>query len=191
MTGRGREARSPATAARQEGRQRHRWGRALLLGALTASLLGTGCGDTGDGDRAAAELRVYRVALEPVIVEVSAVETEVAERAVGSSGAATAANLDAVYREVRPRLLEALVELDRLRPPGQLADVHEGVRRLIILRLDAYGLVVSGYASGDESLYPEAEERLRQANALIPEINLRLCEVDVALGDRDDCRLVG
>jgi len=166
--------------------------RALLVGAASAALLLalTGCG--GDGDEAGAEqLRAYRVALEPVVAEVTAVEAEVVERAVGSTGVATAANLDAVYRDVRPRLLEALVELDRIAPPGRVADVHEAVRRLIVLRLDAYARVMTGYASGDESLYAGAEDLLRRANALIPEINARLCEVDVALGDRDNCRLVG
>jgi len=168
-------------------RHKHpRW----LAAALVAAALGGGCGDTDDGvDRV--ELRAYRTALEAVIVEVSAVEAEVTERAVGSSNVATAANLEAVYREVRPRLLEALLVADRIEPPGHLADVHAAVRRLIVLRLDAYALVMEGYAAGDESLYQVAEEKLAAANALIPEINLRLCEIDVALGDRDDCRILG
>ena len=169
-------------------RPRLLWLASALLGA---AMVCGGCGDDGDDAERTLELRAYRTALEPVIVEVSAIEAEVAERAVGSSGVATAANLDAVYREVRPRLLEALVTLDRLESPAQLTDVHEAVRRLIVLRLDAYGLVMQGYAAGDDSVYAEAEEKLRQANALIPDINARLCDVDVALGDRDNCRILG
>jgi len=183
----------PPARMRASRRLRAAWSSLVWLAAvgLGAGLVSTGCGDDGDDADRTLELRTYRTALEPVIVEVSAIEALVAERAVGSSGVATAANLDAIYREVRPRLLEALVTLDRLPSPAQLADVHEAVRRLIVLRLDAYGLVMEGYAAGDDSVYGEAEEKLRQANALIPDINGRLCEVDVALGDRDSCRIVG
>ncbi|MFH1567414.1 MAG: hypothetical protein ABIL09_05380 [Gemmatimonadota bacterium] len=153
------------------------------------ALLAAGCGD-GDGLGPVDDLRAYRTALEPVVQEVSAVEAEVIERAVGSANVATAANLDAVYRQVRPRLLETLVELDRIAPPPQLEELHGEIRAMIILRLDAYALVMRGYAAGDASLYPLAEDKLHGANALVPDINQRLCAVDVALGDRDDCRIL-
>jgi hypothetical protein len=158
-----------------------------------ALLIAVGCGDDDDdrgrfGDLTA--LRVYRDTLNPIADAVSAIEIDVQQRAVGSSDVATAANLSAVYTDVRPLLLETLVDFDRLTPPDQLLDLHGQIRRLIVLRLDAYRLVMEGYADGDSTVYEAAELKLRMANDLIPEINLGLCEVDVALGDLDDCRLL-
>ena len=109
---------------------------------------------------------------------------------MGSSNAATAANLNAVYLEVRPQLLEVLLSFDRIQPPPRLATLHDDIRRLIVLRLDAYGLVIEGFGAQNEDLYPVAEVKLRDANEVIPLINEQLCEIDVALGDRDDCRLL-
>ena len=164
-----------------------------LLAAVLCSGLICSCGN-GDGDTGrfgpAPELRAYRSALDPIAEEVSAIEAEVQERAVGSQNVGTAANLNAVYQEVRPRLLEALVELDRLEPPTPLQDLHEDIRRLVILRLDAYALVMAGYAEGDEGKYSLAEEKLRQANELILTVNLQLREIDVALGDVESNRVV-
>jgi hypothetical protein len=161
--------------------------------SLAALLVATACGD-GDRDHPFGdpdELRAYRVALEPVIVEVNAIETEVRERAVGSAGEATAANLDAVYRQVRPRLLEALVAHDHVEPPARLVGLHGEIRQLILLRLDAYALVMTGYAEGDEALYREAEANLAAANELVLTIDSQLCDIDIALGDRDQCPLLG
>lgn len=164
---------------------------------LSATLLWSGliwgCGN-GDGDSTrfgpVPELRLYRSALDPIVQEVSAIEAQVQERAVGSSNVGTAANLDAVYQEMRPRLLEVLVELDRIEPPTRLQDLHDDIRRLVILRLDAYALVMAGYAEGDEEQYRTAEEKLQQANELILAVNLQLREIDVALGDVESDRVV-
>lgn len=164
--------------------------RTPALALWAAALLAVACG-TDDDDTAGPDVRAFRQRLEPIILEVSAVEAEVTERAVGSSGAATAAHLEAAYRDLRPRLLEALVALDRLQPPAQVADIQDSIRRLILLRLDAYRLVIEGYAAGDSTAYEEAEAKLAAANALIAAVNARLCEVDVALGDRDDCSVLG
>lgn len=155
--------------------------------ALAGALLLVGCGDDDDapfGDPAA--LRAYRNALNPVVDEVSAIDARVRERAVGSSDVATAANLNAVYLEVRPRLLEALVELDRIEPPGEVAGLHAQVRALVVLRLDAYRLVMEGFAAGDTTVYAAAEAKLRAANDLIPAINATLAEVDAALSEAGD-----
>ena len=164
-----------------------------LLGAALFSGLICSCGN-GEGDTTrfglATELRTYRSALDPIAREVSAIEAQVQERAVGSRNVATAANLNAVYQEMRPRLLEALVELDRIEPPTRLQGLHRDIRHLIILRLDAYALVMAGYAEGDEGQYSIAEDRLRQANELILAVNLQLREIDVALGDVESNRVV-
>mgnify|MGYP006409867781 FL=1 len=162
-----------------------------LLVALLAMWSVSGCGDDDDvrfGDPDV--VRDYRAALNPIIDEVSAIEVQVQERAVGSSNVATAANLNAVYADVRPQLLEVLVECDRLTPPRKLSNLHSDIRALMILRLDAYRIVMEGYAAADASVYAIAEGQLQQANELILDINLGLCEIDVALGDLDNCRLL-
>lgn len=165
---------------------RVRAGAALaLLGAHLLAGCGADDGDSAFGDPDA--LRAYRGALNPIVDEVSAIEEEVLVRAVGSSNAATAANLSAVYAEVRPRLLEALVELDRLAPPARLTGLHAEVRTLVVLRLDAYRIVMAGFAAGDTTVYGQAEAKLRAANDLIPAINATLCQIDVALGAADSC----
>lgn len=158
--------------------------------AVSLSLSACGDGDGGTRFGGTDEVQAYRDSVDPVIDEVSAIEAEVQERAVGSSNAATAANLNAVYLEVRPQLLEVLVAFDRIQPPRRLDALHDDIRRLILLRLDAYGLVMEGFSSQDEDLYPLAEGKLQDANGLIPLINAQLCEVDVALGSRDNCRLL-
>ena len=136
------------------------------------------------------ELREYRTLINPIIDEVSAIEREVRDRAVDKLDSALAEKLDEVYREVRPELLEVLVELDRIEPPPGLYSLHTDIRRLILLRLDAYAFVIEGVATGNEVLYDVAEKKLRAANELIPHVNERLCEVDITLGDLEDCRLV-
>lgn len=163
----------------------------VLAAALGLSAL-AGCGDDGQDTPfgQADAVRDYRAALNPIIDEVSAIEQEVTARAVDSAQVAVDADLSAVYQEVRPRLSAALADFDRLEPPRRLAELHADIRQLLSLRLEAYQLVMDGYAAGDTSVYPTASAKLRQANALIPDINARLCEVDVALGDRDDCRLM-
>ena len=165
--------------------------RSRLLLSITVSLFLASCGDDdsnrfGNTD----DLRHYRDALNPIIDHVSAIEAQVQQQAVGSSNVATAANLNAVYLEVRPQLLETLVDFDRLVPPKNLRTLHHDIRTLIILRLDAYRIVMEGFAVGDSTVYATAETQLRQANELIVEINIELCEIDVALGDLEDCRLL-
>ena len=144
-----------------------------------------GCGD-GDGDDETPfgdveQVRAYRAALEPIIVEVSAVEAQVAAEAVGSAGTATAENLAVAYQRVLGRLTRALVGFDKLAPPPKLAPLHRDVERLILLRLEAYTTLLEGWSEGDESLYAVAENRLAAANGLIVGLNEQLMRVDAAL----------
>ncbi len=145
--------------------------RSKALAALAALSLVIGCGNEDDGETSfgdAADLRAYN-----------------------SSGTlATNENLNAVFQDVRPRLLEALVDLDRIEPPSSLRSLHDDIRMMIVLRLDAYALVMDGYNADDDSKYPEAEQKLADANALIPDLNSTLCDIDQALGATQDCRLV-
>ena len=43
--------------------------------------------------------------------------------------------------------LSLLLSFDRIQPPPRLATLHDDIRRLIVLRLDAYGLVIDSVRS--------------------------------------------
>ena len=114
----------------------------LLSSTLVAGLIFSGCGSDDDDAETKfgneAELRTYRGAINPIIDAVSNIDSMVAARAYNSSGTlATADNLNEVFLEVRPQLLEVLVELDRITPPARLAALHGDIRDLIVLRLDS------------------------------------------------------
>ncbi len=165
----------------------------VLTGGLIAV---SGCGDDDpvSGGRAdtpfgnLGEVEAYRSSLNPVIDAVNEVEIEVQEQAVGSGNVATAENLNSVYTMVRPRLLEALVELDRIVPPSALVPLHDDVRHLMVLRIDAQALVIEGFASGDdETAYAQAESKLAQANGIVSDLNARLCAVDEAINPGVSC----
>ncbi len=168
----------------------------LLALVLSGYLIAvSGCGDddsvSGGFDTPFGnlpEVEAYRSSLNPVIDAVNEVQTEVQEQAVGSSNVATAENLNSVYTTVRPRLLEALVELDRIVPPPPLIPLHDDVRQLMVLRIDAQALVIEGFASGEgESMYAQAESKLAQANGLVVDLNARLCAVDQAINPGVSC----
>ncbi len=123
----------------------------------------------------------YRAALNPIIESVSEIEADVQETAVGASGAATAANLAAVYERVLPALEATRETYEHISPPRHLSNLHRLIGDLIDLRIAAYSLVVRGFAAGDEALYDEAEQMLTAANELIVEINGLLRSVDAEL----------
>ena len=153
----------------------------LVLGLVV------GCGDSDSGEETpfgdVDQVRVYRQALEPIIVEVSAVEAQVEAEAVGTSGAATAENLAAAYQRVLGRLTRALVDFDKLEPPPKLAILHRDVEQLLLLRLEAYTTLLEGWSNNEEGLYEVAEARLAAANALIVGLNEQLMQVDAALAE--------
>lgn len=162
----------------------------LWLVVLTLWLL-AGCAHDGDTKFGAAQdVRAYRTALNPLVDEVSAIEREVSARAVDADSVAIDSRIVPVYVELRPRLVAVQQRLSEIRPPRKLRDLHAKIGALIQLRLDAYQITIDGFTAGDVALYDDAVERLAQANALILVINADLCEVDVALDDRDDCRLL-
>jgi hypothetical protein len=134
----------------------------VLVGAAGLSLLLAGCGDDDGGTRFGSleDVQDYRSSIDPVIDAVSAIEAQVQERAVGSSNAATAANLNAVYLGGQA---SATGSAAVLRPHPAAAASGDTARR---------------HPQVDRA----APGRLRSGN--------RLCEIDVALGDRDDCRLL-
>ena len=158
-----------------------RWAPFLLVALAVA-----GCGnDDGNGsgplDSGGAEVKAYRQGLEPIIVAVNEIEMDVQESAVGSSGQATAANLAAAFQRLRPRLMQAHEAFQRLRAPAQMAELHDRIGDLIRLRLEAFDALLEGFGREDETLYAVAEERLSQANELIPALNEQLVEIDLDL----------
>ena len=159
----------------------------VFLCVLALAGLGLwGCGDEDEGEAetpygTAAEVREYRRQLEPVIVEVNDIEMEVHRTAVGSSGQATAANLAAAFERLRPRLQAVLEAADQIAPPPLLGPLHQDIRRLIALRLEAFDTLLEGWSTANEDLYQVAEDRLSQANALIPELNEELESLDMAM----------
>jgi hypothetical protein len=98
-----------------------------------------GCGDSDPDDPSETsygpleDVKAYRQNIEPIIVEVSAIEALVQERAVGSANVATAENLYPIYLEQRPKLLQIMEHIDRIKPPSALADLHQDIRRLVTL----------------------------------------------------------
>lgn len=155
------------------------------------ALLAVACGDDGDdtkfGD--ADDVLAYRTALYPITLEVSAVEAEV-RSVLDDSLVAVDADLAPLYRQLRPRLQAVRDSLDVIRPPRQLRQLHAQIVDMVQLRIDAFGLVIQGFDTGDISLYDTAVEQIRQANELTVLINERLREVDDALLEHDDGRLL-
>lgn len=163
----------------------------LLSAVATLALLAAGCGGNDDKTRFGSkdDVRDYRAAINPIVDEMSAIELEVLA-VVDDDGVSIDSRLNAVFIDVLPRLQRLRETLDRLRPPRKLQVLHEEITQMVQLRLDGAQILTDGFAAGDVSVYPTALERRQQADELIPMINEVLCEIDVALGDRDDCRLL-
>jgi len=160
----------------------------LLAGSM-------GCGEGGGAAQTpygpADQVRSYRLQTNPLIDWVNSLEQEVQRRAVGASGQATAENLAAVYAYAHPLLQAARDSFDRLAPPPALEPLHRNMRQVMDLRLQAYGVVLEGWALQREqgenpqsdSLYQRAEALLAQANDLVVAVNQELQAVDLALGE--------
>jgi len=140
----------------------------------------------------AEEVRAYREQINQVIDEVNAVEQEVQETAVGSTGRATGENLAAAYERVLPRLQAVLETLDQIRPPPRLARLHRDIRRLVLLRLEAYNTVIEGWNveqarsfAAAEPIYEQAEVKLKEANILIAQINEEIGKMEAALAETE------
>ena len=119
-----------------------------------------GCGDdapqTEFGSLKSVER--YRDELEAIIVEVNAIEQEVWERAVGSTGRATGQNLAPVYRELKPRLVALIVDLDEIAVPPKLTEMHGEMRSALGLRLEAFDLVITGWATEQQGEQQDREQ---------------------------------
>ena len=140
----------------------------------------------------------YRDDLEMIIVEANAIEQELWERAVGSTGRATGQNLAPVYQELKPRLVALIVDLDKIAVPQKLLKTHGELRSALGLRLEASDLVIAGWTTEQQQgydeaqpLYADAEKKVDEANALLAAVSEVLLEVDIALAEEEGRTLVG
>ena len=173
---------------------------AVCLLALTL----LGCGrEADDGEEipttesaatpygSAAEVTEYLMAMRPFIRDIGAIQTEVETALSSVTGAGgerqgTGRNLAAAAGNARPRLEGLLGDFEQLAPPALMAPLHRDVVKLMKVRLAAYENMQDGWSveqSGGEfrPLYKEAEEKLRQANVLITDLNDSLTSVNTSL----------
>ena len=140
----------------------------------------------------------YRDDLEAIIVEANAIEQEVWERAVGSTGRATGQNLAPVYLELKPRLGALIVDLEEIAVPQKLSEMHGDMRSALWLRLEAFELVIEGWETEQQQsyeeaqpLYADAEKKIDEANTLLAAVSEVLLQVDIALAEAEGRTLVG
>ena len=75
----------------------------------------------------------------------------------------------------------------RQAPPPLLSPFHRDTKKLILLRLEAYRAAIEGFdvqqSGSDEfdAYYADAEEKFRQANALIGELNTDMQNITAAV----------
>lgn len=170
--------------------------------ALLALALVSACGrgepetpppppETPFGSRA--QVTEYLDQIAPYIQEVGRLQATVehslgARRPDGGPRKGTGRNLAAAAANVRTRMQSIAAEFDQIEPPPLLAPFHRDVRKLMLVRLGAYRLLMDGWeaeeSGGDyETLYANAEAKLREANELIRRLNGQMAQVHEALRD--------
>lgn len=129
----------------------------------------------------------YLVAIDPFVREISAIQADLEQRGVGSTGSAAAANLAPAAADAETSLKAILADFEELTPPPLLSPFHRDTKKLILLRLEAYRAAIEGFdvqqAGSDEfdTYYADAEEKFRQANALIGELNTDMQNITAAV----------
>lgn len=130
------------------------------------------------------EVSAYLQSVNPYIHLVGELQMEV-DGVVGTSGKATGENLAEVMERIRPRLKEALDQFEMIEPPPLLAPLHRDIKKLMVVRLDAYKLTIEGWQkeldTSDMSLYKDAETRLAEANEMIQQLNEDLKKINTSL----------
>ena len=126
----------------------------------------------------------YLTAINPHVRGVSQIQQQV-DQNVGTTGQATGKNLAAAMQEVYPALEEHQNALSAIKAPAELGSLHADILHLVKLRLEAYSTTIKGWQqeeqNGDLSLYPQAQERLNEANTLIVELNRQMQTINTAL----------
>ncbi len=137
----------------------------------------TAYGDSG-------QIHNYLAQINPYIQEVGKIQLEV-DQVVGSSQKATGANLATVMNKLKPRLEAALAEFSQITPPPLLSKFHSDIENLMALRLDAYNSTIRAQSieekTGDDTVYQDAEQKLKKANDLIVKLNSEMEKINQAL----------
>lgn len=145
----------------------------------SAQTLETPYGDFG-------QVQGYLNSINPFIQEVGKIHLEV-NKAVGASGQATNANLALAMGKVLPRLKTAIGQFKKIAPPLLLAPLHADIKKLMVLRLNAYETTINNWniekqdGHLDSALVVKAENTLREANELIRKLNEQMSQVNLAM----------
>ena len=130
------------------------------------------------------EVSGYLRSVNPYIRTVGELQVEV-DKVVGTSGKATGQNLAVVMEAVRPRLKTALEQFEKIQPPPLLAPLHRDIKKLMLVRLEAYDITLKGWqaeqATEDTTIYKDAESKLAAANQMIEQLNQDLREINSAI----------
>ena len=134
----------------------------------------------------AADVKKYHDQITPLIQTGNALHMNVYE-AVGASNAATGQNLARAITnlQVSAKTQSLIDELDQIQAPPLLAPLHRDIGKMMLLRLEWYDLILKGWQleqeKQDDSLYAQAEVKLRELNALGEKLNVDLHEIYQAL----------
>lgn len=148
--------------------------RLLLL--LVLSLVMVGCGKKPEDKPQPAsstpygspqDVSAYFQAIDPLVQQLNGLHQELYQK-VGSSGKATGANLAPAMAQGKPQLQQVLAQLEKTTPPPLLAPFHEQLKKLVLLRLDAYGLTAEGWKQ-EQAKTPQFENQYNRGEAKLAE----------------------
>ena len=134
----------------------------------------------------AAEAKKYHDDITPLIQTGNALHMNV-YAAVGSSNTATGQNLARAITEIQvtSQMQSLIDELNQIQVPPLLAPLHRDIGKMMHLRIEWYDLILKGWQleqeKQDDSLYAQAEVKLRELNALGEKLNVDLHEIYQAL----------
>jgi len=147
--------------------------------AESAQTVETPYGDLG-------QVQGYLNSINPFIQEVGKIHLEV-NKAVGTSGQATTANLALAMVKGLPRLKAAIGQFEEIAPPLLLDPLHTDIKKLMVLRLNAYKATINNWniekqgGHLDSALVVKVENTLREANELIHKLNEQMSQVNLAM----------
>ncbi|MFH1568277.1 MAG: hypothetical protein ABIL09_09795 [Gemmatimonadota bacterium] len=138
-----------------------------------------------------AQVGEYLTRIDPYVQEVGRIEAAVetalsSERAGSAERRGTGSNLADAATRARPQLQRVLEEFDAIEPPPLLAPFHRDVKKLMLVRLEAYATIAAGWEAeqaGREyrTIYDRAEAGLRDANGLIQQLNAQMARINQSL----------
>ena len=113
------------------------------------------------------EVTSYLAAIGPFVRQIGAIQADLEQRGVGSTGTAAAANIAPAAADAETSLKEILAGFEELTPPPLLSPFHRDTKKLILLRLEAYRAAIEGFdvqqTGSDEfdTYYADAKEKFR------------------------------